>query len=238
MAYTPGDRLKFTGISGIYSTVKTDIPATDKIIDFEFISCTDGDNNNYPVVKIGTQIWMAANLKTTSYNEGSAIQYTSDETEWKGLTTPGYCWYGNNEAANKDIYGALYNWFTVNAAVNGNKNACPVGWSVPDENDWTTLTTFLGGENTAGGRLKETGLSHWLSPNTGATDEYGFAALPGGLRGYLGAYNDTGTGGLWWSSIQYDATNAWNRQITNTMSDFSYYSYEKQYGFSVRCLQD
>ena len=101
MEYTTGDRLKFTGISGNYSTVKTDIPESDKTITFNFIACTDGDNNNYPVVEIGTQVWMAENLKTTKYSDGTDIPLVTSNTAWIPLTTPGYCWYNNNEATTK-----------------------------------------------------------------------------------------------------------------------------------------
>ncbi len=112
MAYTSGDRLKFTGTSGNYSTVKTDIPTSDKTIAFKFIYCTDGDNNNYPVVEIGNQVWMAENLRTTRYNDGTVVSLVSDANSWES-SSAAYCWYGNDEAANKDAYGALYNWNAV-----------------------------------------------------------------------------------------------------------------------------
>ena len=126
MTYTNGDRLKFTGISGIYSTVLTDIPATDKTITFNFIACTDGDNNNYPVVTIDAQTWMAENLKTTKFKDGTtSITNITEDNLW-GVSTPAYCWYNNNEVANKATYGALYNWYTA-----GTGNLCPTGWHVP-----------------------------------------------------------------------------------------------------------
>jgi len=139
MQYTAGDRLKITGISGNYSTVLTDIPTGNKTITFNFIACTDGDNNNYPVVKIGTQTWMAENLKTTKYSDGNVIPNVTDGT-WSTLTTPAYCWY-NNDATNKPTYGALYNWYTVNTG-----KLCPTGWYMPADAEWTTLTTYVGGK--------------------------------------------------------------------------------------------
>jgi uncharacterized protein (TIGR02145 family) len=154
MAYTTGDRLKFTGISGIYSTVITDIPSSDKTITFNFIACTDGDNNNYPVVPIGAQTWMAENLKTIKYNDGTLIPLVEDEVAWAALTSPGYCWYDNDEPANKTTYGVLYNWYSLYATSNGGKNVCPPGWHVPSSTQWTTLLTYLGGESIAGGKLK------------------------------------------------------------------------------------
>jgi uncharacterized protein (TIGR02145 family) len=139
MAYTTGDMLKFTGISGNYSTVITDIPTSDKIITFNFIACTDGDNNNYPIVNIGAQTWMEENLKTTKYKDGStAIPLVTDDTDWGNLTAPGYCWYDNNEATYKATYGALYNWYTVSTG-----NLCPTGWHVPIDADWTILENYL-----------------------------------------------------------------------------------------------
>jgi uncharacterized protein (TIGR02145 family) len=184
MAYTIGDRLKFTGISGNYSTVKTDIPTGDKTITFNFIACTDEDGNNYPIVEIGSQIWMAQNLKTKKFKDGTDIPLVSDAVAWDDLQSPGYCWYNNDEASNKDTYGALYSGWAV-----WSEKLCPAGWVVPSNEDWTILTTFLGGLSVAGGKLKETGFYHWSSPNTGATNETGFTALPGGVRDDKSAFS-------------------------------------------------
>ena len=137
----------------------------------------DIEGNVYPAVIIGTQVWMAENLKTTKYNDGMAIPLVSDNNAWEALKTPGYCWYNNDAAANKNRFGALYNWYTVNT-----KKLCPAGWHVPNDKEWTTLRTYLGGEEIAGGKLKETGTTHWTSPNTDATNQTGFTALPGGGR--------------------------------------------------------
>jgi len=154
MHYNTGDRLKITGISGIYSTVITDIPTENKTLTFEFVECTDGDGNNYPVVQIGTQLWMAKNLETTNYNDGTNIPNVVDDIEWHNLATPGYCWY-NNDIANKNKYGALYNWYVKDKA-----NFCPIGWHVPLDAEWTTLINFLGGATVAGDKLIETG-ANW-----------------------------------------------------------------------------
>lgn len=110
MAYSTGDRLKFTGISGNYSTVKTDIPTSDKTLTFNFIPCTDGDNNNYPVVEIGSQVWMGENLKTTKYTDGSLIPLVSDGAAWAANYTPAYCWFNNDESIYDDTHGALYKY--------------------------------------------------------------------------------------------------------------------------------
>ena len=120
----------------------------------------DIDGNNYLTVTIGTQIWMAENLRTTKYNDGTAIPLVTDNTTWANLTTPAYCWYNNDAKTNGSTYGALYNWYSVNT-----KKLCPTGWHVPNDTEWTTLTTYLGGTAVAGGKLKETGTAHWYSPN-------------------------------------------------------------------------
>ena len=122
MQYTTGDILKFTSTSGNYKTISTDIPTQSKTITFPFVACTDGDGNNYSVVQIGTQMWMEENLKTTKYNDGTNIPNVIDNDTWWNLSTPGYCWY-YNDITNKNLYGALYNWFTVNT-----DKLAPKGW--------------------------------------------------------------------------------------------------------------
>jgi len=248
MVYTTGDRLKFTGVSGNYSTIMTDIPASDKTITFNFIACTDGDNNNYPVVQIGTQTWMAKNLKTIKFNDGSSIPLVEGVSEWVGLTTPGYCWYNNNKVSYGDIYGALYNWYAVSTTTNGGKNVCPVGWHVPSDAEWKQLEIHLGmsqsdaekiewrGTN-EGGKLKETGYDHWESPNTGADNSSGFTALPGGYRWSDGYFVGAGSYSLFWSDTEYNATFAWKRTLRNMYSGSYRYYNPKAGGFSVRCTK-
>jgi uncharacterized protein (TIGR02145 family) len=124
---------------------------------------SDIDGNYYKTIQIGSQIWMAENLKTTRYNDGSNIPLVTDNTAWSNLTTPGYCWYNNDAATYKNVYGALYNWYAVNTG-----KLCPSGWHVPSEYEWTLLVNYLGGVYAAGGKLKETGTTHWYSPNAGA----------------------------------------------------------------------
>jgi uncharacterized protein (TIGR02145 family) len=143
--------------------------------DVETNTVTDIDGNIYHTVTIGTQVWMVENLKTTKYRNGDPIPNVTGNA-WAALTTGAYCWYNNDAATYKATYGALYNWY----AVADSRNIAPTGWHVPTDAEWTTLTTFLGGESVAGGKLKETGTNHWTSPNTGATNETGFTALPGG----------------------------------------------------------
>jgi uncharacterized protein (TIGR02145 family) len=191
----------------------------------------DIDGNVYKTVTIGKQVWMAENLKTSKYNDGTSIPLVMDSTAWKALKTPAYSWY-NKYIANKEIYGALYNWF----AVKTNK-LCPSGWHVPNDAEWTTLTTYLGDVNVSGGKLKEKGTIHWKNPNTGATNESGFTALAGGHRNFVGTFNYSGDLGYWWCSEEYNASNAWFRNMSSSSSSVGRYDYSKNGGFSVRCLR-
>jgi uncharacterized protein (TIGR02145 family) len=240
MEYHDGDRLKITGISGIYRNIIVDVPIESKTITFNFITCTDGDGNNYPISKIGTQIWMAENLKTTKYNDGTAIPNVTNGSEWAGLTTPAWCWYNNN-IGNKDVYGALYNWYVVKTV-----KLCPSGWHVPTDAEWHQLVLSLdpnavlsqAESEIAGNKLKEEGTKHWASPNTGATDETGFTALPGGNRRYDGLFSGPTGNGNWRTASEYDSTHVWYRY----MFYYSGYVYRnitnKQAGYSVRCIKD
>ena len=191
----------------------------------------DIDGNVYKTVTIGKQVWMAENLKTTKYNDGTSIPLVTDSTAWKALKTPAYSWY-NNDIANKEIYGALYNWY----AVKTNK-LCPSGWHVPNDAEWTTLTTYLGDVNVSGGKLKETGTTHWKSPNTGANNSSGFTALSGGYRFFNGTFFYSGYLGYWWCSEEYNANNAWFRNLSSSSNSVGRYDYNKNGGFSVRCLR-
>ena len=198
---------------------------------------SDTDGNTYKTVTIGTQVWMAENLKTTKYNDGTAIPNVTDVNAWAALTTGAYCWY-LSQGYNKDTYGGLYNWYAVNPTTNGGKNLCPVGWHVPTDNEWTTLTTFLGGASSgAAGKMKETGTSHWLSPNTGATNSSGFSGLPGGYRVKNG-YTQISLEGYWWSSTQFNTDNAWHRSMIWNDGNVQQTSSALLRGLSIRCLKN
>jgi uncharacterized protein (TIGR02145 family) len=199
---------------------------------------SDIDGNVYNTVTIGTQVWMAENLKTTKYNDNSTIPLVNDASAWAALTTPAYCWYNNDAATYKATYGACYNWYTVDVTSNGGKNVCPTGWHVPTDAEWATLTTYLGGESVAGGKLKEIGTTHWVTPNTGATNETGFTALPGGGRYDDGICGNVGNYGYWWSSTEYSPTGAWFRGALYYYYNVDRGSLDERSGFSVRCLRD
>jgi uncharacterized protein (TIGR02145 family) len=197
--------------------------------DLTYGSVSDNDGNTYKTIQIGTQTWMAENLKTIKYNDGTDIPFVTDETAWAALSTPGYCWYNNDSIT----YGAMYNWYTVNTG-----KLCPTGWHVPADEEWTTLTDYLGGGSVAGSKLKETGITHWTSPNPGATNESGFTALPGGYRNYLGTFNSIGRHGYWWSSTEASSTDAYCRDMYHGYSNVDRTSSSKKSGFAVRCIKD
>jgi uncharacterized protein (TIGR02145 family) len=205
----------------------------------------NGNNNNttlLPSVTIGTQIWSSTNLDVTTYRDGTPIPQVTDETQWANLTTGAWCYYANN-TANGITYGKLYNWYAV-AGIHDtdpntpNKLLAPEGWHVPTDSEWTTLTTFLGGESLAGGKMKSTGTSLWQSPNMDATNESGFTGLPGGYRGINGTYTRIGRDGRWWSSLEYTPADTWGRDLSYGTATVSSYYYNKSYGFSVRCIKD
>ncbi|MBA7540885.1 hypothetical protein ES705_33188 [subsurface metagenome] len=197
---------------------------------------TDYDGNVYDTVTIGAQMWMKENLKVTHYRNGETIPNFTDNTTWGDLLTGGRCYYNNDSAANASVYGALYNWFTVNDS----RNLCPIGWHVPTEAEWTTLSDYLGGDSVAGGKMKEIGAAHWTGVNYGATNESGFTALPGGYRPHDdGIYEAIGEAGYWWSATEYNANSAWDRNVnTGSAAIYPYYNDGKGYGFSVRCLSN
>jgi uncharacterized protein (TIGR02145 family) len=234
MAFKNGDNLCFVGFSGIYKDTINDIAIASKTITFNFEgnnSITDIEGNVYHSVTIGTQIWLAENLKTTKFKDGTDIPLVTD-TLWSYINTPGYCWYENNEATYKNPYGAMYNWYAVNTT-----KLCPNGWHVPNSTEWSTLINYLG-KDSAGGKLKEAGTTHWNSPNTGATNQSGFTALPGGLRGNSGLFFGMGNGSYWWSATEGYGNIAVYYFMSSTMVTVYNNFFEKEFGFYVRCMKD
>lgn len=201
-------------------------------VTFTTYSAEDADQNYYHSVTIGTQTWMKENLKTTKYNDNTDIPLVTDNTQWSNLTTSAFSWYDNNETANKNVYGALYNWHSVQTG-----KLCPSGWHVPNNSEWATLISFLGGTS-SGGKLKEANYIHWQSPNTNATNESGFTALPGGNRDLGGPFYEIGRRGYWWSAEFASSTNAWYTHLSYDTPDAVQIDYSKKMGFSVRCLKD
>ena len=200
----------------------------------QIATVTDIDGNVYNTITIGNQVWMASNLKTTKFKDGSTIPLITDNTAWINLITPGYCWYNNDAATNKSVYGALYNWYSVSTV-----KLCPTGWHVPSTAEWATLSTYLGGDDAAGGKLKETGTTHWLNSNIGATNSTGFTAVPGGARAWVGQFDTMGFGCVFWSSSEVPGTvDAYVRTLSNNFANLAINGYKKMSGYSVRCLKD
>jgi uncharacterized protein (TIGR02145 family) len=231
MLYSAGDQLLYKGISGNYSTIVTDKPNESKTTNFEFVQCLDADGNNYTVVKIGTQIWMAENLrylpsvvKSITGTVVTAYHYVYD---YNGTSV------GTAKTnANYTTFGVLYNWKAAMAAV-------PAGWHLPADAEWTQLTDYLGGSIDAGGKLKQIGTTQWITPNTGAINETGFSALPGGQRKVVNGFDYIGYIGYWWTSSEYTPGTAWVRSMNFNGSGVGSGYYEnKELGFSVRCIKD
>ncbi len=243
MPYDDGEVLLITAYSGNYTTVSALIPAGDVEVNSEFVACTDNDGNHYAVVPIGTQIWMAENLKSTTYNDGTSIDYWQTGS-WSSAN-PAFTWYNDTPFTGDstgciNAYGLLYNWYAVDSVSNGNKNICPAGWHIPTDSEWLTLQNFSGGQLTAGGNLKETGTSHWVTPNTGASNESGFTALPTGYRLWNGTFLNNGYYSYWWSRTP-DISNpnfAWYFGCYYDNSSFDANSYDKKSAFAVRCIRD
>jgi uncharacterized protein (TIGR02145 family) len=194
------------------------------------------------VTIIGQQTWASINLNVTTYRDGTPIPQVTDPTQWANLTTGAWCYY-NNDPTNGNVYGKLYNWYAVagihdNDPNTPNKILAPNGWHIPSDTEWTILTDFLGGLTSAGGKMKSTDSTLWLSPNTGATNQSGFSGLPGGFRLSDGTFNYIRNGGDWWSTTENGATNVWYRLLDTNNSWVGRVSDSKIRGLSVRCIRD
>lgn len=211
---------------------------------------TDYDGNVYQTINIGGQIWMMENLKTTHYQDGTVIPDVADSLAWYALSTGASCSY-QNSAANLATYGRLYNWYAATDA----HNLAPAGWHVPSAAEWNVVINYLGGDNVAGGKAKETGYSHWNSPNTGATNSSSFTGLPGGERfvtlcseGCTPAFfSHLNTEGTWWTTSTSigDPNTAFSKSVDNNSTRFYRSSflggigyYDKRTGYSIRCIKD
>ncbi len=218
------------GATNVHNPVKT------------YGSMTDQQGNVYKTIVIGTQEWMAENLKTNIYRNGDQIQNVTDSYIWGGLTTGAWAHY-NNWIQFECPYGKFYNWY----AVADPRQVCPAGWHTPTETEWSELINYLdptadGGNNypnTAGGKMKSTGYLYWNSINTEASNESGFSALPGGFSSTEGgASSGIGVQGYWWSSSAFDSINAWFSSLWYIDGSANKYYLEKKRGLSVRCLKD
>jgi len=205
---------------------------------------TDIDGNVYQTVLIGNQCWMMENLKVTHYRNGEPIPKVMNKIKGFHLSTGAYCDYNNDESISA-VYGRLYNWF----AIGDNRGLAPDGWHIPSDYEWKQLEMHLGMSQAAadaiewrgtdeGGKLKETGTSHWNSPNAGATNESGFTALPGGFSDLNGFYDLMGFLGYFWSSSESNTDSSWKRCLACSGSQVYRYHHAKQHGCSIRCIKD
>jgi len=203
---------------------------------------SDIDGNLYDIIKIGTQVWMAENLKTTKLNDNTSLPNITDNTEWASATLPGYSWYDNNESYSKPLYGALYNWYAAS-----DSKLCPAGWHVPTDAEFQALEITLGLSATdaaltswrgtdQGTKMKNT--TGWSSGQNG-TNTSGFSALPGGYRQHTsGLYAGENSLGYWWTSTYRDDQSAWYRRLDGTETKVYRASTLKAAGKSVRCIKD
>lgn len=204
----------------------------------------DADSNGYGTVIIGEQEWMAENLKTTTYNNGTGIPNVLDNGDWAELTRGAYCWYENDKTKFGDAYGALYNWHAVNTG-----NLCPTGWHVPTDAEWSTLIQYIDPTATkfvsfiAGGKLKSTRTApdahpRWDKHNAGSTDEFGFSALPAGYRDSDGTFDGALYTCYLWSSSEKDEVFGQLRAMFNIDDAIGWSFLNKRCGFTVRCIRD
>jgi len=177
---------------------------------------------------------MNKNLNVDHYRNGDTIPEITNGVEWPNLTTGAWCYYHNSDSLG-NIYGKLYNWY----AVNDPRGLAPQGWHVATDSDWIVLVNYLGGPDIAGGKLKEEGTRHWLIPNSGANNQSGFSAIPGGCRKYNGLFIAMGTDGFWLTSTMSNFYSPpWERGISNERTNVGRAYSNKIMGYSVRCIKD
>lgn len=195
---------------------------------------TDIDGNTYPTIILGNQEWFAENLRTTRYQNGDNIPAVTIDSLWNTLSTGAYASFNNDPS--KDIsYGKVYNGFTADQA----NNPCPQGWHVPTNTEWQFLVDYLGGNTQAGGKLKATGTSYWLTPNTGATNLSGFNAKGTGNRNLAGAFAFEGEIADYWTSARYiTGSSAWYVRLANTSESITFSNGVRRLGFCIRCLKN
>jgi uncharacterized protein (TIGR02145 family) len=209
------------------------------------ITVNDIDGNTYNIVTLGMQVWMKENLKTTRYSNGDVIGTTTPATlDISSEPFPEYQWAYDGDESNVSVYGRLY----TGSAVIDTRNICPLGWHVPSDEEWHMLSLTLDPNSLgpvleiesriAGGKLKEAGMLHWIAPNTDATNESGFTALPSGSRGWNGVFSEIGASSYWWSKTENSITSLWNRKVGAYNRELFGGYHSKSFGWSVRCIKD
>ena len=187
----------------------------------------------YNTILIGSQCCMVENRVTAKYNDGTGIPHGTDITTWENFSTPGYCWYNNDQATYGITYREQYKWYTVTSG-----HLCPTGWHKPTDAEWITLTNYLGGLSITYSKLSETETRHWISPNTGTTNEYGFTTLPGDMRWYNGDFIGIGIQCYLWSAVERLTDDTWRLYMSYTSNNPVIGYSLKLNGFSVLCLRD
>lgn len=199
----------------------------------ELPTIKDIDGNKYHYVTIGSQMWLVENLKTTHFSNGDPILIVKDNNTWSTLTSAACCFY-DNDTINTSSFGYLYNWY----AVNDSRGIAPEGWRVANKDDWEKLYNYVGGIDIASAMLKEAGTKNWDKPNEGATNKFGFTALPGGFRDHLGKFYYKGYDGAWWTSSDYDEITAWYFMMNAETTVLGIGYPRKKNGLSIRCVKD
>jgi uncharacterized protein (TIGR02145 family) len=194
----------------------------------------DYDGNIYDTVVIGPHSWLKQNLRVTHYNDGTPIPNVTDSAQWENLATGARCYYQNDSLAIDSVYGPLYNWYAANNSV----NICPSGWHVSSNAEWQETEAYLGSLYIAGGKMKESGNLHWLSPNTGATNSTGYTGLPGGARLPASGYQFLHENGVWWTSTTYNPASAWGVYMYYLSPGTEHDPWPKKAGLSIRCIKD
>ncbi len=231
------------GTTYYYRAYATNESGTTYGQELHFITpVTDIEGNIYKTVIIGTEVWMAENLKVTKFNDNSDITLASDAAAWIALTGPGYCWYNNDPDFNKPIYGALYNWFAANST-----NICPTGWHTATNDEYDAMEVSLGlaqaDINIWGWRGTDQGskmknATGWNAGENG-TNTSGFSALPGGYRFYAdGLYGGQNSLGYWWTATEHDADRGWYRRLDGNNTAVYKASTDKNAGKAIRCVKD
>jgi uncharacterized protein (TIGR02145 family) len=199
------------------------------------VTATDVDGNVYQTVTICNQVWTKSNLNVSRYRNGDIITHVISPSQWANLTTGAWCYYNYN-SANGTVYGKLYNWY----AVNDPRGLAPQGWHIPSDAEWITLSNCLGGELSAGSKMKEIGTTHWISPNADATNSSGFTALPAGCNMNNGVFTYLGSQAFFWSSTEYfSATSkAKSRYLSSFLHELVNDQVEKYQAYSIRCVKD
>lgn len=220
----------------------------------EFVKDRDGNVYSTVVVDSGdrllkSQVWMKENLNVSHYRNGDKIEHAPTAEMWQKCNREekgAWCYYNNNERKG-EVYGKLYNWY----AVNDPRGIAPEGWHVPSDQEWIILERhcgmalleglergYRGGNEGVGGKLKCSGDQFWALPNTGATNESGFAALPGGYRFNYGTFLNEGYVAYFWTTTEIGNRSAFSRCLLSSHNVVSRYNNSKSYGFSLRCIKD